>query len=196
MLLLDPVGCSIIITLVLSCAGLSLALHYCSSNSYVSLVVAILCGLFFISLQVREFRGLGIYLNDFSNIGIFYTLTSLHCSHVVLGVMMLGSIVYCTGDTPLHLCKFKCVSPVPNNISFSTKGYIPLPREFRGLGVYPSYNKFYVAYCNNTSHSGLRQEVLTYLSTYNKCNVTCISKDLGGLSMGQVLELVDLVLPG
>lgn len=95
MLLLDPVGCSIIITLVLSCAGLSLALHYCSSNSYVSLVVAILCGLFFISLQVREFRGLGIYLNDFSNIGIFYTLTSLHCSHVVLGVMMLGNIVYC-----------------------------------------------------------------------------------------------------
>ena len=93
LMLLDPVGCSIIITLVLSSAGLSLALNYCHSNNYLSLGMAILCALLFVSLQVREFRSLGVYLNEFSTICLFYTLTGLHCSHVILGAIMLSMIL-------------------------------------------------------------------------------------------------------
>jgi heme/copper-type cytochrome/quinol oxidase subunit 3 len=54
----------------------------------------ILCGMFFVGMQVYEFyhfvhKGLGYSTNLFGS--SFYTLTGFHGTHVTLGVIWLGS---------------------------------------------------------------------------------------------------------
>jgi cytochrome c oxidase subunit 3/cytochrome o ubiquinol oxidase subunit 3 len=60
------------------------------------LSLTVLCGLFFISMQVYEFqhfyhKGLGYSTNLFSS--SFYTLTGFHGSHVTAGVIWLSTLL-------------------------------------------------------------------------------------------------------
>ena len=61
------------------------------------LSMTVLCGLFFIGMQVYEFthfyhNGLGYSTNLFSS--TFYTLTGFHGSHVTVGVIWLSTLLY------------------------------------------------------------------------------------------------------
>ncbi len=60
------------------------------------LSATVLCGLFFVGMQVYEFyhfyhKGLGYSTNLFGS--TFYTLTGFHGSHVTLGVIWLGTLL-------------------------------------------------------------------------------------------------------
>ena len=61
------------------------------------LSATVLCGLFFIGMQVYEFshfyhKGLGYSTNLFGS--TFYTLTGFHGSHVTVGVIWLSTLLY------------------------------------------------------------------------------------------------------
>jgi len=61
------------------------------------LSMTVLCGLFFIGMQVYEFthfyhKGMGYGTNLFSS--TFYTLTGFHGSHVTVGVIWLSTLLY------------------------------------------------------------------------------------------------------
>ena len=61
------------------------------------LSMTVLCGLFFIGMQVYEFnhfyhKGLGYSTNLFGS--TFYTLTGFHGSHVTVGVIWLSTLLY------------------------------------------------------------------------------------------------------
>jgi cytochrome c oxidase subunit 3 len=61
------------------------------------LTATVICGLFFIGMQVYEFthfvhKGLGFTTNLFGS--SFYTLTGFHGTHVTLGVLWLGTLLY------------------------------------------------------------------------------------------------------
>ena len=61
------------------------------------LSMTVLCGLFFIGMQVYEFshfyhKGLGYGTNLFGS--TFYTLTGFHGSHVTVGVIWLSTLLY------------------------------------------------------------------------------------------------------
>ena len=63
------------------------------------LAMTILCGFFFIGMQVYEFthfvhKGLGFTTNLFGS--SFYTLTGFHGAHVTIGIIMLMSLVVIT----------------------------------------------------------------------------------------------------
>jgi cytochrome c oxidase subunit 3 len=60
------------------------------------LAMTVLCGLFFIGMQVYEFqhfyhKGLGYSTNLFGS--SFYTLTGFHGSHVTVGVIWLSTLL-------------------------------------------------------------------------------------------------------
>jgi cytochrome c oxidase subunit III len=60
------------------------------------LAATVLCGLFFVSMQVYEFnhfyhKGMGYGTNLFSS--TFYTLTGFHGSHVSVGVIWLSTLL-------------------------------------------------------------------------------------------------------
>ncbi|MEO6068856.1 MAG: cytochrome c oxidase subunit 3 [Gemmatimonadales bacterium] len=61
------------------------------------LAATVVCGLFFIGMQVYEFthfvhKGLGFTTNLFGS--SFYTLTGFHGTHVTLGVIWLATLLY------------------------------------------------------------------------------------------------------
>ena len=61
------------------------------------LTATVVCGLFFVGMQVYEFyhflhKGLGYTTNLFGS--TFYTLTGFHGSHVTLGVIWLSTMLY------------------------------------------------------------------------------------------------------
>lgn len=77
-----------------------MALNGAQSNNRKKLItwlsLTVLCGLFFIGMQVYEFqhfyhKGLGYSTNLFSS--SFYTLTGFHGSHVTVGVIWLSTLL-------------------------------------------------------------------------------------------------------
>ena len=44
----------------------------------------------FLSLQIKEFKNLGFYINDSVYGSIFFILSGLHFLHVIVGLMFLG----------------------------------------------------------------------------------------------------------
>jgi cytochrome c oxidase subunit III len=71
------------------------------------LSMTVLCGLFFIGMQVYEFthfyhKGMGYGTNLFSS--TFYTLTGFHGSHVTVGVIWLSTLLVLAirGKLPAH----------------------------------------------------------------------------------------------
>merc|ERR1711893_124056 len=91
----DPCELTFANTLLLSNAAVSLG------GAYVSLEISsscfILCCIFsfilawtFISLQIKEFRILGLSINDSVYTSVFFFLTGLHFFHLVVGLFLLS----------------------------------------------------------------------------------------------------------
>merc|ERR1712069_10505 len=91
----DPCELTFANTLLLSNAAISLG------NAFISLEISssflILFSLFsfilawtFISLQIKEFRIMGLSINDSVYSSVFFFLTGLHFFHLLFGLLLLG----------------------------------------------------------------------------------------------------------
>jgi heme/copper-type cytochrome/quinol oxidase subunit 3 len=91
----DPCELTFGNTLLLSNAAISLGNAFISLE--ISLSVFILFSLFsfllgwtFISLQIKEFRIMGLSINDSVYSCVFFFLTGLHFFHLVVGLLLLS----------------------------------------------------------------------------------------------------------
>ena len=81
-------------TLLLSNAAVSLGSAYSTRENLIlfgtpnSLSFILAC--IFLSLQIKEFKNLGFYINDSVYGSIFFILSGLHFLHVIVGLMFLG----------------------------------------------------------------------------------------------------------
>ena len=48
----------------------------------------------FLSLQIKEFHTLAFYINDSIFGSVFFFLTGLHFFHVIVGIILIGIILY------------------------------------------------------------------------------------------------------
>merc|ERR1711937_16383 len=85
----DPTELTFANTLLLSNAAVSLG------GAFVSLVISFslfsfVLALTFISLQIREFRIMGLHINDSIYSSVFFFLTGLHFFHLVIGLFLLS----------------------------------------------------------------------------------------------------------
>merc|ERR1711907_370033 len=91
----DPVELTFANTLLLSNAAVSLGGAFvsleisCSSGILFSLVSFILAWTF-ISLQIKEFRVMGLFINDSVYSSLFFFLTGLHFFHLVVGLFFVS----------------------------------------------------------------------------------------------------------
>merc|ERR1712070_1081266 len=91
----DPVELTFANTLLLSNAAVSLGGAFvsleisCSSGILFSLISFILAWKF-ISLQIKEFRVMGLFINDSVYSCFFFFLTGLHFFLLLLGVILLS----------------------------------------------------------------------------------------------------------
>merc|ERR1712007_385948 len=91
----DPMELTFANTLLLSNAAVSLGGAFvcleisCSSGIFFSLVSFILAWTF-ISLQIKEFRIMGLFINDSVYSSAFFFLTGLHFFHLVVGLFLLS----------------------------------------------------------------------------------------------------------
>ena len=89
-------------TVLLSNSGLSLALVFLGRVGMVLLSAdggPVIPGLAFTfqSLQIKEFRGIILYMNESIYSCVFFLLTGLHLFHVVLGMLVLVHQSHCPG---------------------------------------------------------------------------------------------------
>merc|ERR1712232_901955 len=91
----DPMELTFANTLLLSNAAVSLGGAFvcleisCSSGIFFSLISFILAWKF-ISLQIKEFRIMGLFINDSVYSSVFFFLTGLHFFHLVVGLFLLS----------------------------------------------------------------------------------------------------------
>merc|ERR1711934_312838 len=91
----DPMELTFANTLLLSNAAVSLGGAFvcleisCSSGIFFSLVSFILAWTF-ISLQIKEFRIMGLFINDSVYSSAFFFLTGLHFFHLVVGLFLIS----------------------------------------------------------------------------------------------------------
>merc|ERR1712232_779923 len=91
----DPVELTFANTLLLSNAAISLGGAFisleisCSSGILFSLISFILAWTF-ISLQIKEFRVMGLFINDSVYSSLFFFLTGLHFFHLVVGLFLVS----------------------------------------------------------------------------------------------------------
>merc|ERR1711998_630474 len=91
----DPCELTFANTLLLSNAAISLGNAFisleisCSSGIIFSLISFILAWTF-ISLQIKEFRVMGLFINDSVYSSVFFFLTALHFFHLVVGLFLLS----------------------------------------------------------------------------------------------------------
>merc|ERR1712093_917983 len=91
----DPCELTFANTLLLSNAAVSLGGAFvsleisCSLLIFFSLFSFILAGTF-ISLQIKEFRIMGLLINDSVYSSVFFFLTGLHFFHLVVGLFLLS----------------------------------------------------------------------------------------------------------
>merc|ERR1712173_105239 len=108
----DPCELTFANTLLLSNAAVSLGGAFISleiSSSfliYFSLFSFILAWTF-ISLQIKEFRIMGLSINDSVYSCLFFFLTGLHFFHLLLGVVLQGLLLWSCGFT-FVFCVFPC----------------------------------------------------------------------------------------
>merc|ERR1712057_35116 len=106
----DPCELTFANTLLLSNAAVSLGSAFISleiSSSFLiffSLFSFILAGTF-ISLQIKEFRIMGLSINDSVYSSVFFFLTGLHFFHLVVGLFLL-SLLFCGSTFPSHVYTF------------------------------------------------------------------------------------------
>merc|ERR1712159_550131 len=91
----DPMELTFANTLLLSNAAVSLGGAFvcleisCSSGIFFSLISFILAWTF-IRLQIKEFRVMGLSINDSFYSSVFFFLTALHFFHLVVGLFLLS----------------------------------------------------------------------------------------------------------
>merc|ERR1712050_480766 len=107
----DPCELTFANTLLLSNAAVSLGGAFVSLE--ISLQFVIFFSLFsfiqawtFISLQIKEFRIMGLSINDSVYSSVFFFLTGLHFFHLLLGLLLLG------------LFFWSCSFPLKRNLFF------------------------------------------------------------------------------
>merc|ERR1711934_798094 len=89
----DPMELTFANTLLLSNAAISLGDAFicleisCSSKIFFSLISGILAWTF-ISLQIKEFQIMGLFINDSVYSSVFFFLTGLHFFHLVVGLFL------------------------------------------------------------------------------------------------------------
>merc|ERR1712124_15618 len=91
----DPTELTFANTLLLSNAAVSLggafvSLEICASSLIFFSLVSFILALTFISLQIREFRIMGLNINDTVYSSRFFFLTGLHFFHLLLGLFLLS----------------------------------------------------------------------------------------------------------
>jgi cytochrome c oxidase subunit 3 len=91
----DPCELTFANTLLLSNAAISLggafvSLEISSSSGIFFSLLSFLLAWTFISLQIKEFRIMGLSINDSIYSCVFFFLTGLHFFHLLLGVLLLG----------------------------------------------------------------------------------------------------------
>merc|ERR1711869_138921 len=90
----DPMELTFANTLLLSNAAVSLGGAFvcleisCSSGIFFSLISFILAWTF-ISLQIKEFPVIALFINDSVYSSVFFFLTGLHFFHLVVGLFLL-----------------------------------------------------------------------------------------------------------
>merc|ERR1712226_147863 len=82
-------------TLLLSNAAISLgnafiSLEISSSSSFFFSLFSFILAWTFISLQIKEFRIMGLSINDSFYSSVFFFLTGLHFFHLLVGLLLLG----------------------------------------------------------------------------------------------------------
>jgi len=106
----DPCELTFANTLLLSNAAVSLGGAFISLE--ISLSVLVLFSLFtfllgwtFISLQIKEFRIMGLSINDSVYGSVFFFLTGLHFFHLVVGLFFLSLFFWgCSFHVKMELC--------------------------------------------------------------------------------------------
>merc|ERR1712050_441732 len=91
----DPCELTFANTLLLSNAAVSLGGAFVSleiSSQYLIFfsLFSFILALGFISLQIKEFRIMGLSINDSVKSSLFFFLTGLHFFHLLLGLLLLG----------------------------------------------------------------------------------------------------------
>merc|ERR1712196_200979 len=91
----DPTELTFANTLLLSNAAVSLggafvSLEICASSVIFFSLFSFILAITFISLQIREFRIMGLNLNDSVYSSCFFFLTGLHFFHLLLGLFLLS----------------------------------------------------------------------------------------------------------
>merc|ERR1712006_34528 len=91
----DPTELTFANTLLLSNAAVSLggafvSLEICASSLVFFSLFSFILALTFISLQIREFRIMGLNINDSVYSSCFFFLTGLHFFHLVIGLFLLS----------------------------------------------------------------------------------------------------------
>ena len=95
----DPMELTFANTLLLSNAAISLGDAFisleisCSSKILFSLISFILAWTF-ISLQIKEFRIMGLFINDSVYSCVFFFLTGLHFFHLVVGLFLISLLFW------------------------------------------------------------------------------------------------------
>ena len=95
----DPMELTFANTLLLSNAAISLGDAFicleisCSSKIFFSLISFILAWTF-ISLQIKEFRIMGLSINDSVYSCVFFFITGLHFFHLVVGLLLLSLLFW------------------------------------------------------------------------------------------------------
>merc|ERR1712054_156397 len=91
----DPCELTFANTLLLSNAAVSLggafvSLEISSSLLFFFSLFSFILGWTFISLQIKEFRIMGLLINDSVYSSLFFFLTGLHFFHLLVGLLLLG----------------------------------------------------------------------------------------------------------
>merc|ERR1711879_500694 len=91
----DPCELTFANTLLLSNAAVSLggaflSLEISSSLFFFFSLFSFILGWTFISLQIKEFRIMGLLINDSVYSSLFFFLTGLHFFHLLVGLLLLG----------------------------------------------------------------------------------------------------------
>merc|ERR1712187_864644 len=86
-------------SIVLSNSGLSLGCTYiCRVPNILNMYHLSMClvlSLTFTIIQIKEFHAISLYVNESIYSSVFFFLTGLHFSHVVVGIILI-SLILCT----------------------------------------------------------------------------------------------------
>merc|ERR1712036_8163 len=114
----DPLELTFANTLLLSNAAVSLGGAFvcleisCSSGIFFSVISFILAWTF-ISLQIKEFRVMGLFINDSVYSSAFFFLTGLHFFHLVVGLFLISLFFWgCSLPSKINNLFFLRVSEV------------------------------------------------------------------------------------